>query len=671
MKKIFLFLFITLFVTLPLLAQKNDLDKKEIRNLLNVVHLMEGDFEAAIDSYRKTLKKDPSDLKTRLALADALSWNKRYDEAIEEYEKVLSANPDHFEAIEKLAKVSAWKRDFKQSKRLFLQILEKNPNHLQANIFMGRILGWEQKDKESEKYFQKALSLKPDKELTLEFGKMFLDAGNLSRAKQVLSEIIEKEPKNWKAKMYLADAHTYGKEFDEAVMLYKEILDQIDDLEVKEKLAIVYSWTKKYDDSIELYEQVLEEKEDPETELQFARVLGWGQRFSQALNQYEELLEKKEDPLVELEYLGKKYYWDNRIKRAIKTYKELIEKDPENVEVMFDLSQVYSYRKMWPEADEEYKRILAVTPNHFRASTSLNKLEMITSHIPIWSGYQFFDAESKDRVVDIHRHSFANKAHVTLLEDFRLDLGYTYTHREFKDFPDLIENEGFIGLSFFQQPHWWANAFYNFFDYSRGLKTEHNFGYSIGARLLDIGVATFSMDRERLENSSEVIRRNFHKDDYKIYGLIDVNKRFKVGGYYEYSNYTGDNYKNEIGLDVTYLLSIDPKRLALEYHGFYRDFRRTVDEYFSPHNFWWNALKINWRHFLQKEEIYLGADDQYYDAAYQISIDSDGIVNHRLSGEVYWDFNPRTNLNVEAFYSKSSEDIYEDKGVNAFIRHYF
>ncbi len=671
MKKLILVLLCGLFFTCSLFAKQKEVKQEEITDLLRTAHIMSGNHEEATKSYFKILKKNPNDLKTRLALADVLSWSKKYPEAIEQYNLILKQQPDSLEVLKKLATTSTWNRDFKQAKTTFSKVLEKDPNDLEANIFMGRILGWELNDKESEKYFEKALSLKQDKELTLEFGKMFLDAGNLERAKKVLKEVIQENPDNWQAKMYLADAYTYGKEFDEAVVTYKEILETVDDIEVKEKLAIVYSWTKKYDESIDLYEEVLEEKEDPETELQFARVLGWGQRYNRALDQYEKMLDKKEDPLVELEYLGKKRYWDNRIKRAIKTYTELIEKAPENVEVMFDLSQVYSYRQMWEEAEEEYRRILSVTPNHFRASTSLSKLYILTEKTPLRVGYEFFDAESNDRVVDIHRNSLLTEATIALDQYIEIDLGYTYTEREFEDFADVIENEGFIQVNLYEQPHFWANAYYNFFEYNRNIPTEHNFGAKVGVNLLDIGMAHLSMDRRRLENSSEVIRRNFHKDDYRLHLYFDVKRRFKLGGYLEFSNYTGSNYKEEVGLEAKYLFSLDPKRLSLEYYGFWRDFRRSVDEYFSPHNYLWNSLKINWRHFVQKEEIYLGADDQFYDLFYQISIDSLGIVNQKVSGKIHWDFNPKTNFNVNAFYSKSSEDIYEEVGVKALLRHYF
>ncbi len=52
--------------------------------------LAEGKYKKAIKGFKKRLKKDPDDLKTRLRLADALS-NVDEDEAIEEYGKVAEA----------------------------------------------------------------------------------------------------------------------------------------------------------------------------------------------------------------------------------------------------------------------------------------------------------------------------------------------------------------------------------------------------------------------------------------------------------------------------------------------------------------------------------------------------------------------------------------------------
>lgn len=122
---------------------------------------------------------------------------------------------------------------------------------------------------------------------------------------------------------------------------------------------------------------------------------------------------------------------------------------------------------------------------------------------------------------------------------------------------------------------------------------------------------------------------------------------------------------------MSYFLMLEPRRLMLKYKYFYRDFKREAGEYFSPRGFHTNSIGISWRHFLNKEEIFFGADDLYYDLGYEASADSEGIVGHKFSGEFGWDVNKRLNINIKASVVNSSADVYKDKSIVAAVKFYF
>jgi tetratricopeptide (TPR) repeat protein len=519
------------------------------------------------------------------------------------------------------------------------------------------------------------LLAKTEKEQELErlLAESYAADGEYEKAIDMYGQQLEKEPGNIKARIALADTLSWMQKYDESIAEYKKVLE-IDpaNLEAKEKLAGVLSWDKRYDESIALYDEILKEKEDIGIWRQKARVLGWAKQHGKAIKEYQKILDKQDDKLTELEMKAKKAYWTGRVKTAIDYYDQLIELDPKNVEAMFDLAQIYSYQSMWEQAEREYENILDISPTHFRAKEGLRKTELISKHISLKSAYRFFEADSTSRDTDIRKHQFLSTLEVPLGYKMKMDIDYELTGRSFADFHDIIENKGRVKITYLNGPDWQANAYYGLIGYNKDIdELTHLFGGNLTFRVLDLGTFSSSYDRERLENTSEVIRRHFHRDNLLERLNIDVTERLKIAMDYIYSHYSDGNYKNEPGFDILYYLSIDPMRLTVKYRYFYREFNKKVSEYFSPKGFSTNIFALNWRHYLNKEEIFFGADDLYYDLDYTVTIDSLEIVGHTFSWEFNWDLNKRLNFNVKGSVTGSSANVYKESGVTAGIKYYF
>jgi hypothetical protein len=354
------------------------------------------------------------------------------------------------------------------------------------------------------------------------------------------------EIKDKEIKRLLADAYAIEGNYNKAVSLYKEILLTENDLEVKKSLADVLSWNKKYRESLKLYDEVLKEKEDAKVRLQKARILGWDKKYNESLEEYKKIISIESSNLVELEMCAKKSYWNNRIKNAIGYYKDLTEKDSENLEAMFDLSQIYSWQSMWPEAIGTYKKIIDISSNHSRAQKALEKIDLISEHLMFNSRYEYFKAESSDRITDINRYSFFNELTIPINYRLKLDLGYDFKKRRFKDFSDISENEFFAGFTYLKKPHWWLNGFYNLIEYNNEVNNIDTYGGDLNIRLFDIGTIGFMFNKERLEDSSTLIINRYYRNNYKARFNLDVNKRFKPGVDYLYSDYCDDNSKDFI-----------------------------------------------------------------------------------------------------------------------------
>jgi len=621
----------------PLLAGKG-VDQKELRSLLGDSYMIEKDYTRAVVEYRAALAKDPQNIKVRTALADVLSWQKQYDEAISEYVKVLKIKPDDLEAKKKLAAVYAWKRDFYSAELLYQKIVAEDPH---------------------------------DQKQTVAFAEVCFRLGKTGGAERMLRGVLAQNPRNREAKVLLGDIYAASTDFKKALELYQEALTEKYDRNLKAKIGDVLSWMRDYHGAFKIYDELLAEKDEKELRLQKARILGWDRRYRQASREYRRILSQGPDDLIRAEMEAKEFYWKNRVKHAIAAYKALLRKAPENAEAMFDLSQIYSYQSMWHEATKQYKDLLALFPDHFRAKEGLKKAELFLSSPVLNSGYEFFKAHSGARDVDIHKNVFKNLLDIPINAQTVLGLGYTLARRSFLDFHDLTENHARVALSYNQGPDWSTSAFLNLVTYNRGVAPVYEFGGQIAFRTWDVGQMTLSQEQQRLENNSTVIRRRLFRDNFKVRQDVDLTKRLKAGADYTFSYFSEHNRCNEVAADTLYYLSLEPKALYVKYRYAFRNFRKIEADYFSPQEYSLHTISVRWKHFLNREEIFFGANDIYYETGYDVSFDSTGITSHQVMGGLGWDITKRLQLKGEGQYTISSSKIYEDAGAKASVKYFF
>lgn len=629
------------------------------------------DYDKAARVYGMLLVKDPGNNQVRAALAEILSWQKKYDGSISEYKIILGKEPENAAVMKALARVYSWNKEYPEAERLYRMVMTKDPADKEARLALGELLLWQRKHREAVGYFRSMMAGGDDTNVRMMYGEALLYSSEYRDSREIFNGILSKEPDNAQAKTLLADSYAYDKEFKRAIELYEEALKTSPDRRTRRKLADVLSWDKKYDRAIKIYDELTAEEEDYRIWLQKARVLGWARRYPEALMEYKLIADSTADPIVRLEMEAKRAYWDDRVESAIAFYRRLITEDPENVEAMFDLSQICSYQAMWKDAMDEYHRILEIAPGHFRAREGLEKAELMARRIPWESGYEFYEADSLSRDMDIRRHTIFNKFTVPVNHNTVIDGTYKFTARSFSDFPDVVENEGRFKLAYIFNPKLWLDGFYDLLAYNRDISALHTFGASSHLRIADSSVVNFWYERQRLENNSTVIRGRYYSDDFKERIDASVDKRLKLGADYLYSRLSDGNQRWEPGFDVLYYFSLDPLRLTLKYRYFYRQFEDKVPQYFSPRGFTTNTVSLNWRHFLNKEEIFFGADDIYYDLGYNFSVDSTSIVGHQYTGLLHWDINKRLALDVQGTFSLSSNDVYRESGVKGSFKYYF
>lgn len=405
--------------------------------------------------------------------------------------------------------------------------------------------------------------------------------------------------------------------------------------------------------------------------LKKARVLGWDKRYEDSISEYKKILEKNEVETVRFEMEAKEAYWNKKTNKAIKFYNRLLQSEPLNLEARFDLSQIYCHQSIWDLAYKENKEILAQSKEHFRAQEALTKINLITKHVSCFAGYKFFQAESDDRNTDIDENLFFSTFKIPLTYKLFLDIGYKHTLRKFSDWQDLQENEIGVKLLYFQRPSLSFFVFYNFLQYNRDIKSIGLYGGEVNLRVFDLGEISLKYAKENLVNSSNVIRKRYYADNFSTQFFTDINSKVRVGLDYLYSSISDNNIQNGSEIYTIYYFSLEPKRFSLEYRFKYQSYKNTVEEYFSPNNLKTHIVSWNWRHFLNKEAIFFGGDDLYYDFIYDIAFDSENVFSYALNLELNKDINKKLNINLRCGATFSDANIYKEKHIQLSFKFYF
>lgn len=651
-----------------ILDQLLALDDKELNNLLAEVYVASQQHKEALKLYRQIVQRDPSDLKIRKQFAALLSWAEKYDESIKEYQYILERSPRDLEVMQELAQVYTWKGDFKEAENLYRSILEVDFDNNEVYILLGQVLIWQNKFDEAISYFEKI----PEGQEPFIYGKALLYSGQISRAEGIFSKILEKEPKNIEVKTYLAHSYAYQDNYQKAIRLYQEVLSQKDAHEVRESLAAVLSWAREYDQSLALYSQTLEQKYSLETHRQKARVLGWARRYQEAQKEYEKILGKEFNQKVWLEMQAKGAYYNAKNRQAAKKYKRLLSKEPDNLEALFDLAQIYAYQSMWQEAISTYRRILALSPNHKRAKKAFSKVKLISEKVFFRAGYQFFKGESKTRDTDIERAQALTFFSTPLNKNIFLEVEHSFIRRSFSDFRDVWANQVGFNLSYLARPDWQTALYYAFLDYNKGLnRTLNLFGVDFSYFYYDDFSLTFRQDRQIIEENSRTIKNYLYRDNLELRADFNFSRNLKLGIDSQTAFYSDGNLLTKPGFDFLYYLSFEPRLFYIQYRYSYKEFKSQDKDYWTPKGLSVNRLTINWRHFLNKEEVFFGADNIYYDIRYDLTIDSERVLSNKITFEFNWDINEKFNWGIRASTVNSSSKVYKEKEFQMFLFYRF
>ncbi|MGH9509242.1 MAG: tetratricopeptide repeat protein, partial [Terriglobales bacterium] len=221
--------------------------------------------------------------------------------------------------------------------------------------------------------------------------------GNYVDAVHQYHRVLERDPRNLKAKLQIARVLSWSKNYGEAAVQYEELLQTTPGNQAaRQERARVLSWDTKFADSIAEYERVLKDAEatraagQPEqisindARLEYARVLSWAQRYDDALAQFDLLLPDKavrepkhKDILIEK---ARVQAWSRHYDQSVETYDQALVLAPSDFEARLGKAQATFWSGKLDEAALQLRPLLAQQPKHPETSYVLAAVERGRGH---------------------------------------------------------------------------------------------------------------------------------------------------------------------------------------------------------------------------------------------------------------------------------------------------
>ncbi len=641
--------------------------------------------EDAIKVFLSLEEKYPGDMKVKYLFAVVLESNGSLKAARKRYAELLLKEPGNFALKTKVARLSAWVKDYPEAVRLYKELLVVRPGDAALTAELADVLFWSENyeaaaglytglnlsytaDKErlknlgfcylalkrydeASRIFKRLQEIYPaDESIQLALADTLFGGGKLAEAETEYSALLSREPSDVEVMKRLSQLLGAEQKYGAAISLLKRItIAEPDNVDALWWLARVLSWDRRYKDALSAYDRLI--AKDPSEVMprrEKARVLGWMRRYRDSIAEYRKIQdEAARDEASALEMAAKEALYKRFDAEAIKAYGKWLDKEPVDLEALFDLAQVYSRNGRWEDARSQYGEVLKVFPSHFRAKEALAKAELLSKCREISGGFEYFEQDSTSRDTDEKYYDICTKFRAPLMKDLYLTVREDTFMHEFSDISSVTREKAGAGLEITKMPFFRAKAELYASMYNKGYKDNLNSNEEVEVKPAGCLLLGFSHLRDDVLDNSETLRRSLKKDDIKGRVQFDPNRRVSLGGDFMYTDLSDGNDKDTFGLDAKAQLLYEPRSLSLKYRYEQYGYDHGSGYYFSPGSFHYNSISLEWRHFLNKEELFWGSNDTYYTLKYTANFEVNDNIGNVFYAGFCKDWNDRFSTRAE------------------------
>ena len=363
-------------------------------------------FAKAVDSYKAALKADPSATFISEELSDLYIQSGRLREAVLDAEDQLKTNPNDLNARRLLARIytrligdpSSNKIDENMVKKAIEQyekITEGDPKDVDSWIMLGRLNKHAQNSTAGVKAYKKALEIEPENEDALTgLAMVYRDLGDNKAAADLLHRVADKDPSP-RSLTNLASAYEEMKDYALAAETLRKALEQQPgNSDLKHALAQDLLLSDQLDDALKLYKELVDE--DPKDEQSLLRLSQIYRQKKDFVNAHAASDKAKEADPTNLEVLYNDVNLleaEGKIPEAVRTLKGILDQtvkktystsEKSNRVLLLDrLGFLYRSMEQYPQAIDVYKQIAEIEPDSAaRASAEIVETYRVAKDFP-------------------------------------------------------------------------------------------------------------------------------------------------------------------------------------------------------------------------------------------------------------------------------------------------
>lgn len=314
--------------------------------------------ERVNEQFQKFTEKYKEQSKTLLPLARWMLARKNFDQAKTLLNRVIKLDEnDELVLTAKmfLAKISFELKDFEASNKIIEEILAVNSNYIDAKILQAKLLLIKAQYEDAIALLTKTLWDKPDsEEIIVLLAQIFSVKGDQKQAEKQFLRVLEINPENFQALMYLYDRALDTKDVGYAQQIVENALRiEPQNLTLLEKLAKLNILTKKWNNAKETVQNILNNN-NPQAQnlakyLQAQILQGQGE-YLQAIGLYKELLKNVPGNRDILVNMVNCYQRINKQTDVIALLNELLAEDAHNISAGIVLSDLLATDKQFDKA---------------------------------------------------------------------------------------------------------------------------------------------------------------------------------------------------------------------------------------------------------------------------------------------------------------------------------
>lgn len=310
----------------------------------------------------KAVQLNPAIIDAQCILASIYDEQKNYSSAIAAYEKALESDPRRSEAYFGLGLVYLKMLRYNDAISPLEKAIQLNLDYKVAYYYIGNAYEELKDIAKAADAYEKYLNLRPENPVSgyVRLASSQMQLNQFEKAIATFQEALNRQPRDVKTNLGLAQAYQKAGQYDKAEEIYKYLAE----LNPNNALSYYSYIVKMYDESANTEKAILAAKKvielDPRSEM---AIYNLGimffklERFDEAIETFKQVLTIRPDYSYAYFQIGLSYNKLKKTKESIEAFKKFVELSPDNADGWFSIGIDYMTLKDFKAALEPLKKM--------------------------------------------------------------------------------------------------------------------------------------------------------------------------------------------------------------------------------------------------------------------------------------------------------------------------